>query len=49
MVFVNFVAAYSAIPGWSKHTHDQNIPYGLTYVDLWMCTGGSSEGLVMES
>jgi predicted acyltransferase len=34
MVFVNFVAEYSAIPGWSKHTHDQNIPYGLTYVDL---------------
>jgi predicted acyltransferase len=34
MVFVNFVAEYSAIPGWSKHTHNQNIPYGLTYVDL---------------
>jgi predicted acyltransferase len=34
MVFVNFVAEYSAIPGWSKHTHNLNIPYGLTYVDL---------------
>ncbi len=30
MVFVNFVAEYSAIPWWSKHVAD----VGLTYVDL---------------
>ncbi len=30
MVFVNFVAEYSAVPWWSKHVAD----VGLTYVDL---------------
>ncbi|HMF31462.1 MAG TPA: DUF5009 domain-containing protein, partial [Candidatus Lokiarchaeia archaeon] len=34
MVFVNFTAAYLAIPDWSKHTHDIGVPFGLTYVDL---------------